>query len=83
MTAMYPTPITEAALLKRINRKLAHKGEVVKKARGARERQDLGVYYLVDERANVLVAWHVDLPQLGRELGVLAPTETVENARPV
>ena len=73
------TPITEQALLKRINRKLAHDDERVHKAR-EQWVHELGEYYLVDyggtASSNVL-AYHVDIENMGREIGVLRENEEV------
>lgn len=70
--------ITTGALIKRINRKLAHEGEVLRRARGGRSWQQVGDHYIVDVSRNFLVAGHVDPEDYGRELGVLKPFERVE-----
>jgi hypothetical protein len=70
-------PVTLRALLQRINRKLAPEGRQLKKTRGTRWRGDLGDYYAIDVRRNILTAQHVDPEAWGREMGVLQPWETV------
>jgi len=68
--------VTESALIKRIQRKLAHEGETLRKTRGERWRGELGDYYTVSD-ANCLVSTHVDLASYGRELGALRAGEAV------
>ena len=67
-------PVSERALLARINRHLAP-AAVLKKAKGARARAELGDFYLLDLRRNVPCRPRVKLEAYGRELGVLAPYE--------
>jgi hypothetical protein len=67
-------------LLNRIRRKLAHDHERLCKARGnpmSPENLELGSYFIVDWDFNSIVAKHVDPEELGRELGLLRPGETV------
>ena len=67
---------TLGALLQRINRQLREDGQVLRTTRGERGRGDVGDYYCTE--GNRLVAQHVDPEEWGRELGVLAPHESVE-----
>jgi hypothetical protein len=67
--------LTLNALIKRINRKLAHNEQVLKVLRGKRWIGDLGRYYVVDFNRNVNRT-HMDPQMLGRELGVLASRES-------
>lgn len=67
--------ITSSALVQRINRALRKEGEQLHKLRGERGWSDLGDYYIVDFYRNFIVASHVDLESLGRELGVLRESE--------
>jgi hypothetical protein len=68
-------PVSERALVQRINRKLWKESEVLKAARpNTRAVQDLGRYYVIDDR-NRVVRQHCDLEEMGRELGVLAAYE--------
>jgi hypothetical protein len=72
-------PITEKALYQRINRKLRVDGEALKHSRAdSRAWLDLGDYFTVDVRENFVTRHHVDLADLGRELGVLAEWETLQ-----
>jgi hypothetical protein len=64
--------VTERALIARINRKLAHDGERMRRARG-----DLGDFYIVDRRTRALIASSCTPEGVGRELGVLRHGETV------
>jgi hypothetical protein len=74
--------ITEATLIKRINRKLRAELKQLKAYRGwptGRASSDLGRYYAVDLDRNAIVRSHVDLVEYGRELGVFGPNEEIEN----
>ena len=79
-------PVSERALIQRINRKLnadrptpRQSGtiDVLKRARGARAELDLGRHYVIDLRSNCVLHKDVDLEEFGRELGVLRPYEAV------
>jgi len=70
-------PVTLPALLKRINRKIAAKGERLKATRGERLRGEVGDYYGIDDHRNFVTARHVDPVQWGRELGVLKEWEEI------
>jgi hypothetical protein len=73
--------ITEGALLARINRKLRHELEMVKRCPpSSRYYSELGHYYKVDCQHNVITEKHVDVEALGRELSVLQPYETIDSA---
>jgi hypothetical protein len=65
------------ALTQRINRKLAQDDEQLKKATGARFRQDVGEYYVLNLRLNAVMRQDVDPESLGRKLGVLRAWECV------
>jgi hypothetical protein len=68
-------PVTERALIQRINRKLRKDAEMMKITRpGTQAAQELGRYYVVDSR-NHVVNGYDDLEAVGRELGVLAQYE--------
>jgi len=70
--------ITENAMIKRINRKLANEGQKLRKCRSnSRWRHDLGDYYIVDLATNGIVCSHVPLGDLGQELDVLTENERV------
>jgi hypothetical protein len=72
--------ITMDALVKRINLKLARKGQQLKKPRSQSGRSDLGDYYVLNLRDNFVVARYVKPQTLGRQLGLLAQSDTVKNA---
>ena len=79
MTKPTKTPVSERALLLRINRRLKSDLEAVKKTRGGPRRfSDLGDYYWVDYRRNFMLNHHLDLEAVGREMGVLAEWEMVQ-----
>ena len=67
--------VGKAALLARINRRLAKDDEQLKAARGEEARQDLGDFYVVDFNRNVVVSKDVDPVGLARKLGVLRDYE--------
>jgi hypothetical protein len=71
----HTVPVTERALIQRINRKLLKDGEVMKIARGARAASNLGRYYTIDINRNSLAHDHLDPEAMGRKLGVLAEYE--------
>ena len=65
-----------SAVIKRINRRLAHDGEQLRTLRNDRCLSDFGRYYIVnDDRC--LIAAHVDPDALARELDVLKGAEVV------
>ena len=67
--------VSESALIRRVNRRLAHDEEQLHKARGQREAFDLGEFWVRDWRTNGVVMTNVDLEGLAREMGALAPGE--------
>jgi hypothetical protein len=74
-------PITERALVQRINRKLMHvgrHGRTLRKSRGLGALQNLGEYYVLDFDTNFVIDKDVDLEYFGRELGCLAEWEYLE-----
>ena len=70
-------PVSQRALIQRINRALAKENEALKAARSERDRQQLGNYFVIDLHRNTVQAQHVDLEALARELGVLKPYEAL------
>jgi hypothetical protein len=66
--------VSKRALVQRINRQLRKQDEKLKGARGA----NAGEYRRVDTDRNFLIEEDVDLEALGRELGVLAAYERLE-----
>ena len=71
-------PVSERALIQRINRVLASDDQKVVTTRGARAILDLGYYYVLDWRRNLAVQTDLDLESFGRELGCLKPWERLE-----
>ena len=69
-------PVSERALLQRINRRLRAADERVLKAR--RRDPEIGDYYRIDFRRNFFVEGNVDLESTGREVGALRPWEALE-----
>jgi hypothetical protein len=69
--------VSMRALIQRINRKLRHNGEVLKVARGSRAEAeaDVGRYFIVNIKRNLLVNDHCDPEAVGREIGVMAEYE--------
>ena len=63
------------ALIQRINRRLEAEGEILKVARGERQRQEVGDYWILDFQKNSIVATNVDLEVLAREVDALQPWE--------
>jgi len=70
-------PVSERALIQRINRKLRAEDETLKTARGERAEQEFGRFYIVNFNRNFVVAKGCDPEELGRELGVLSEYERV------
>lgn len=72
------TKVSERALLARINRKLAAKGEVMRKIpEASRWVSILGYYYVVDVGLNFIIRKDVGLEAEAHDLGVLKPGEEV------
>jgi hypothetical protein len=53
-------PVTVRALMARVNRKLAHDGQILKVSRSVAEKQNLGNYHVVDTHKNTVVACHIN-----------------------
>jgi hypothetical protein len=71
-------PVTVAALIRRINRKLAREGDTALRVNRARHYDsDRGQYYEHDWRTNFIVGAHIDPEEYGREMGVLKGYERV------
>ena len=66
-------PVSERAIVARINRALKHNDQRLKKGRG----RISGQYYVVDFKHNWVVHKNVGIPALANELGVLAEWEEV------
>lgn len=59
-----------AALIARINRTLAKRGEALRKSRSEREAQDFGGFYVIDVALNAVLQKDVDIDALAAELGL-------------
>jgi hypothetical protein len=68
--------ITPGALVVRVNRVLAHRGQRLR-LRSSAGRSLVGASYRVDLARNLIIDDHVDIATLARELGVLAEGEIV------
>ena len=80
MTRIVKTQVTASTLAKRTNRQLAKRGRfglVLKKTRGVQAYLDLGDYWILDAETGMVADKHVDLSELGRELGVLRDYEVL------
>jgi hypothetical protein len=82
-------PVSERALVARINRRLKKDWLRLVRTRGQRAILDLGEYYIHEMRRNLAFDTYVDIEELGRKLGVLkeyerfAGLEELENDRGV
>jgi hypothetical protein len=69
-------PVTERVLVARINRKIRHDLMALRHARrNGPTPADLGEYYVVNHRLNMVQDTHVNLADLGRVLDCLKPWE--------
>ena len=59
-------PVSERALVQRVNRMLAQEDQALKKTRGSRWLNDLGTYYTVDLQHNAILDRMVDLEEFGK-----------------
>jgi hypothetical protein len=74
-------PVTERALIQRINRKLEPGLERLKMSRTEHMEQQIGRYWVLDLNRNFVRHPHVNLETYARELGVLREWEAVENEK--
>src|SRR5689334_12104789 len=69
-------PVSQRALLARINCELAKKGEKMRRCpQGSRWFRDLGPFFVLNVRRNIITAKDCDLATWGRDLGCLEPYE--------
>ncbi len=74
-------PVSERALIQRINRKLQADDEMIRASRWIRsdgrlyEDSNTGRFFIVNFRTNFMGASHVDIEVLGHELGALKAWE--------
>jgi hypothetical protein len=73
-------PVSERALIQRINRKLKQDGEQLRRAKGSQAASTVGDYYVLDTKRNFVASSRVDPEHLGRKLGVLNPWEILSRA---
>lgn len=67
------------AVVARINRKLNHRDEVLKKTRGrGPSYQSLGEYYVKDWRYNAVIETDVGVEEVARREGCLRPRDTMQ-----
>ncbi len=70
-------PVSERALVARINRALAKQHQALRRfRRNARGFHDLGRYYMLDAY-NTVIDTNVNIEVLGRKLNVIGATETL------
>jgi hypothetical protein len=74
MAKVNEVPVSERALIQRINRKLGESGLKIRAAR-PRAVSSVGRYYVVDWRRNAIVDHHIDLEAYGRKHKVIQPYE--------
>lgn len=65
------TSTKRSAVEARVRRALLRQGEVLRKARCAREREALGSYFTVDPHTGNPERWKCDLEELARECEVM------------
>jgi hypothetical protein len=72
-------PISERALIQRINRKLKEKGARLHKTRGENTQAwiDCGDYYILNVDRNYVMQKNVGIEAIATDLGVLKPYEAV------
>jgi hypothetical protein len=66
-------PVSERAIIQRINRALAPRDMVLRTARGQQMQLDVGHWYVVNTRINGVVQpyKHMDLADIAQDVGVL------------
>jgi hypothetical protein len=74
-------PITRRALVQRIGRALEKNGERLKANVRPGLAPAIGNHFTVDMKRNSVARTHVELEELGRELGALKPYERVEEEK--
>jgi len=77
---MSKVPVSERALVGRINRALRDDDLMLRKNRpGGRAEQEMGRYFELNTRINGATQYHVDIEDYGRELGVLREWEELRD----
>ena len=78
MSTITRLPITESALMKRLNRHYGKEGLMVCKTRnGSRAAQEFGEFYLRDVSTGFVNASNIDIEDIARDEGVLAESEEI------
>ena len=71
-------PVTESALIKRLNRHLPREGLKLFQCKlNSRGYHQLGDFYVVDTRINTVNATYVDIESLARKQGILKDYEEI------
>jgi len=70
-------PVTERALIQRINRRLSRDLKQLKTSRTANTQEMVGKYFVVDTFRNAVIETNVDPEEFGRKLEVLQLWEEV------
>jgi hypothetical protein len=73
----YLTSTNRSAVEARLRRALLRDGQLLRKPRGAQERQELGDYFTVDANTGSRERWHCDLEALAREYHVLGADQVI------
>lgn len=78
-TKKYTVPISERALLARINRQLVKEDQKLVKTRSEKAKVEVGDYYLLHFERDAILRMRVDLEDLGHDLGVLKRYEVLDD----
>jgi hypothetical protein len=70
-------PVSQRAIIARINRKLKSEGEALKTLRSQRDWTTLGSFYTVDLNRNCVLDRHIKLEDYARECEALRPYEVL------
>jgi hypothetical protein len=74
-TESIKVPLSNRAIIQRINRRLAKNHEKLCKSRGWQAQQNLGDYYLLDRYRKTVINSNVNVQTFARELGVIQEHE--------
>ena len=75
MTDSKQIAVEEAALVRRVNRRLAHKGMQMFKARSHAATREAGPWFIVDLRQSSVTHSRLELESAARDLGALSRWE--------
>jgi hypothetical protein len=73
--AVVRVPVSQAALLRRVNRKLAAEGKQLRRTRGTRAIVELGIWHVIDSERGLVAESSVEVESLARRIGVLREWE--------